>query len=125
LESAFKKYKADIACLIEEVDDPSQYGVINGPYLENGVIDVKQMVEKPKNPRSKHAIIAIYLFKPKIFKYLALARKTSKPQNQLAEAFNLALKNGDRFIGIMLKKQERRIDIGTPQSYSKVLVSLK
>ncbi|MFY9300354.1 MAG: sugar phosphate nucleotidyltransferase [Candidatus Nitrosotenuis sp.] len=125
LEANFKKYKADMAFLIEDVNDPSQYGVVNGPLLEKGIIDVKEMVEKPKKPRSKHAVIAIYLFKPKIFNYLALARKKSNPQNQLAEAFNMALKNGDRIIGVLLQKGERRIDIGTPQSYSKVLVSLK
>ncbi|MEX1053815.1 MAG: sugar phosphate nucleotidyltransferase [Nitrosopumilaceae archaeon] len=125
LESNFKKYKADIACLIEEVENPSQYGVVNGPLLERGIIDIKEMVEKPKKPRSKHAVIAIYIFKPKIFKYLAEARRTSEPQNQLADAFNIALRNGDRIIGVILRKGERRIDIGTPQSYSKVLVSLK
>lgn len=125
LEENFKKYKADMAFLIEDVKDPSQYGVVNGPFLEKGIIDVKEMVEKPKKPRSKHAVIAIYLFKPKIFKYLALARKRSEPQNQLAEAFNMALKNGDKIIGVLLQKGEKRIDIGTPQSYSKVLVSLK
>jgi len=125
LESNFKKYKADIACLIEEVENPSQYGVVNGPLLERGIIDIKKMVEKPKKPRSKHAVIAIYIFKPKIFKYLAEARRTSKPQNQLADAFNIALRNGDRIIGVVLRKGEKRIDIGTPKSYSKVLVSLK
>jgi len=125
LESSFKKYKADIACLIEEVENPSQYGVVSGSMLEDRIINVKKIVEKPKKPKSKHAVIAIYIFKPKIFKYLSLARKNSSPQNQLSGAFNIALKNGDRVIGVILKKNERRIDIGTPETYSKVLVSLK
>ena len=125
LESSFKKYKADIACLIEEVENPSQYGVVSGSMLEDGIINVKKIIEKPKKPKSKHAVIAIYIFKPKIFRYLSLARKNSSPQNQLSDAFNIALKNGDRVIGVILKKNERRIDIGTPETYSKVLVSLK
>lgn len=125
LESSFKKYKADIACLIEEVENPSQYGVVSGSMLEDGVINVKKIVEKPKKPKSKHAVIAIYIFKPKIFRYLSLARKNSSPQNQLSNAFNIALKNGDRVIGVILKKSERRIDIGTPETYYKVLLSLK
>jgi len=82
LENSFKKYKADIACLIEEVEDPSQYGVVSGTILENGIIDIKEIVEKPKKPKSKNAIIAIYIFKPKIFKYLSLVKKQSSPQNQ-------------------------------------------
>ena len=125
LENSFKKYKADIACLIEEVEDPSQYGVVSGTILENGIIDIKEIVEKPKKPKSKNAIIAIYIFKPKIFKYLSLVKKQSSPQNQLSDAFEMALKKGDKMIGVVLKKNEKRVDIGTPETYSKVLVSLK
>ncbi len=125
LENSFKKYKADIACLIEEVDDPSQYGVVSGTILENGIIDIKEIVEKPKKPKSKNAIIAIYIFKPKIFKYLSLVKKQSSPQNQLSDAFEMALHKGDKIIGVVLKKNEKRVDIGTPETYSKVLVSLK
>ena len=125
LENNFKKYNADIACLIEEVENPSQYGVVTGDILENGVIDIKEIIEKPKKPKSKNAVIAIYIFKPKIFKYLEQVKRKSTPQNQLSDAFEVAIKKGDRMIGIVLKKNERRIDIGTPETYSKVLVSLK
>ena len=125
LQRNFEKYDADIACLIEEVDNPSQYGVVSGPILEKGVIKITKMVEKPKKPKSKFAIIAIYYFKPKIFKYLYNVRKESNQQNQLSNAFNLALKKGDKMIGIVLNKNEKRIDIGTPETYSKILTSLK
>ena len=125
LENNFEKYNADIACLIEEVDDPSQYGVVSGPVLEKGVIKITKMVEKPKKPKSKFAIIAIYYFKPQIFKHLAAVRKESNQQNQLANAFNLALKRGDKIIGIVLNRNEKRIDIGTPETYSKILASMK
>ncbi len=125
LETNFKKYNAEIACLIEDVKNPSQYGVVDGPILETGVIDIKKIQEKPKKPISRHAIIAIYIFKPTIFQYLVNTKKTTDPDKQLAEAFNLAIKNGSKVIGILLKKNERRIDIGTPESYAKVLGSLK
>ncbi len=125
LEKCFKKYDADIACLIEEVENPTQYGVVSGTRLEKGVLEIKKMQEKPKKPKSKHAIIAIYIFKPVIFEYLAKAKKKSNPDKQLAEAFNIALKRGSKVIGVILNKGERRFDIGTPESYSKVLVSLK
>lgn len=125
LETNFKKYDAEIACLIEEVKNPSQYGVVNGPILERGVIDIKEMQEKPKKPKSKYAIIALYIFKPSIFQYLAQAKKKSHPEKQLAQAFNIAMKKKKKVIGVILKKNERRIDIGTPESYAKVLGSLK
>lgn len=125
LESAFKKHNAEIAFLIEEVDNPTQYGVVNGPFLENGVMEIKEMQEKPKKPKSKYAIIAIYIFNPSIFGYLSTAKKRLNPEKQLAEAFNLAMKNKAKIIGVLLKNEEKRIDIGTPESYANVLVSLK
>jgi len=125
LEKKFKKHNADIAFLVEKVDDPSKYGVVCGPYLEKGVINVKSMIEKPKNPPSKNAIIAIYIFKPIIFKYLEMAKKNSNSENQLAEALNIAIKNQNKIIGIMLKNNEKRVDIGTPESYMKVLSSIQ
>jgi len=125
LETNFKKYNAEIACLIEKVENPSQYGVVNGPILERGIIEIKEMQEKPKKPKSKYAIIALYIFKPSIFQYLAQAKKKSHPEKQLAQAFNIAMKKKKKVIGVILKKNERRIDIGTPESYAKVLGSLK
>jgi UTP--glucose-1-phosphate uridylyltransferase len=125
LETSFKKYNADIACLLEEVVNPTNYGVVNGPILESGVIDIKEMQEKPKNPKSRLAIIAIYIFKPIIFQYLANPKKKTDPEKQLAEAFNIAIKKGKKVIGVVLKANERRIDIGTPESYAKVLSSLQ
>ena len=92
LEKAFIKYDAEVACLIEEVDNPSQYGVVNGKILEKGILDINEIQEKPKKPKSKHAIIAIYIFKSSIFKYLKEAKKNGNPEFQLAEAFNIALK---------------------------------
>ena len=124
LESKFKKYRADIAFLIEQVADPSQYGVIKGKILERGIIEVKEMEEKPKRPTSKYAIIAIYMFKPTIFQYLSEAEKLVHPDKQLAEAFNIAIRNGAKMIGVMLKKSEKRMDVGTPETYLKVLRSL-
>ncbi len=125
LESNFKKHDAEIAFLVEEVDNPSEYGVVNGTLLNEGVLDVNEIQEKPKKPKSKYAIIAVYMFKPIIFDYLEKAKKNSKPEMQLAEAFNIAIKKGSKVIGVVLKNNERRIDIGTPETYAKVLVSLK
>ena len=125
LETSFVKYNAEIACLIEEVEDPRKYGVVSGNILEKEILNVKVMQEKPKKPKSKYAIVAIYLFKPSIFEYLEQAKNQSESEKQLAEAFNIALKKGKRVIGVILKKNEHRIDIGTPETYAKVLNSLK
>jgi UTP--glucose-1-phosphate uridylyltransferase len=125
LEKAFKKYDADIACLVEEVDDPKKYGVVNGTFLENGVMKITEMKEKPKNPSTKFAIIAIYIFKSSIFNKLSDVKIKGNPEKQLAYAFNMAIKKNENVIGVFLKKSEKRIDIGTPESYLQVLTSSK
>ena len=125
LERAFKKYDAEIACLVEEVNDPRKYGVVNGKMLENGIMEIEKMEEKPKKPSSKNAIIAIYIFKSTIFQKLSKVRKDGDLEKQLANAFNLAIKQNEKIIGVLLKKSEKRIDIGTPESYFDVLGSSK
>ena len=125
LETNFKKYNADFAFLLEEVPDPSKYGVVDGEFLEKGVMHINKMQEKPKNPKSKFAIIAIYIFKPLIFNYLSKVKKSAKPEKQLADAFNLAIKDRRKIIGVILNKNEKRIDIGTPDSYTNILESLR
>lgn len=124
LVDKFKKYDAEIACLVEDVKDPSHYGVIEGSEIENGVIDVKKIIEKPKGVKFATVIIAIYIFKPSIFTYLNSVKK-GNPEKQLARAFTLAMKKKGKIIGVKLKKNERRIDIGTPESYTKVLLDYK
>ena len=125
LETNFKKYNADFAFLLEEVPDPSKYGVVDGEFLEKDIMSINKMQEKPKNPKSKFAIIAIYIFKPLIFNYLSKVKKSAKPEKQLADAFNLAIKDKRKIIGVILNKNEKRIDIGTPDSYTNVLESLR
>ena len=93
--------------------------------IENGIMEIEKMEEKPKKPSSKNAIIAIYIFKSTIFQKLSKVRKEGNLEKQLANAFNLAIKQNEKIIGVLLKKSEKRIDIGTPESYFDVLGSSK
>ena len=54
-----------------------------------------------------------------------MVKKNTNPEIQLAEALNMALKNQNKIIGVMLEKNEKRVDIGTPESYTKVLSSIQ
>lgn len=124
LKKYFLKYDAEIACLIEDVKDPRKYGVIEGKILEKNVIKIDSVVEKPKKPKSNSAVIAIYIFKPSIFNYLKKVKNTGSPEQQLARAINMSLKKNTA-IGIKIKKNEKRLDVGTPESYLNVLHNYK
>lgn len=119
LKKYFLKYDADIACLIEDVKDPRKYGVIQGKALEKNVIKIDSVVEKPEKPKSNSAVIAIYMFKPSIFKYLKKVKNLGNAEQQLARAITMSLEK-NKFIGIKLEKNEKRLDVGTPESYLSV-----
>lgn len=118
LEKAFLDQDADMAFLVTEVDDPSAYGVIQGNEVKKGMIKVKNLEEKPKKPKSKLAVIAIYIFKSSIFPILQKTKPDNKGEIQLADAVKSIINNGNT-VAIKLKRNEKRIDVGTPESYIK------
>lgn len=122
LEEAFEGSGADIAFLLEDVDDPSQYGVVEGPDMGGGVIDVRAVREKPARPASRHAIVAVYMLRPSIFEYLDAAAG-APPGARLAEAFRLAIKDGRRAVGVLLGDGEHRMDVGTHESYARLFAA--
>lgn len=118
LEKAFFEYDADMAFLVTEIDDPRSYGVIQGTEIKKGIIKVDSLEEKPKKPKSKLAVIAIYIFKSSIFTILQKTKPDKKGEIQLADAVKSVINNGNT-IAVKLKNNERRIDVGTPESYIK------
>ena len=118
LEKAFFEYDADMAFLVTEVDDPRSYGTIQGKEIKKGIIKVDSLEEKPKKPKSKLAVIAIYIFKSSIFTILQKTKPDKKGEIQLADAVKSVINNGNT-IAVKLKNNERRIDVGTPESYIK------
>jgi UTP--glucose-1-phosphate uridylyltransferase len=121
LMTAFDKYNCDVIFFVEEIDDPRQYGVIEGVEIEHNLYEVNSIIEKPEFPTSNLAIIAVYIFKPCIFDALEQVKPDHKGEIQLADALNILLKSGHKLLAMELEKDERRIDIGTPLSYFNVL----
>jgi UTP--glucose-1-phosphate uridylyltransferase len=116
LEHAFFKYDADIAFLVTRIKDPRNYGVVEGKKEKDGVIIVKNLEEKPKKPKSNLAVIATYIFKPMIFDVIKKVKADKKGEIQLADAIQNVIKTG-KTVAVELKSNEKRIDVGTPESY--------
>jgi UTP--glucose-1-phosphate uridylyltransferase len=117
---AFRNYDADVVFLIEEVEDPRGYGVILGEKIEPDIFRVKKVVEKPQIPPSNLAIIALYVFKPIIYRMIEKIKPDENDEVQLTDAISLLL-NQRKVYAVKLKDEERRIDIGTPETYLKTL----
>lgn len=119
----FEEYDADTLFLVEEVPDPRKYGVITGKEVNSGIFRVTSIVEKPEKPLSNLAIVAIYIFKPIIYKAIKKVEPDRNGEIQLSDALKLLIAWNCKVYGLKLKPNERRIDIGTAESYIEMLKS--
>ena len=116
LEAAFFSNGADIALLVDRVERPEQYGVIEGRGIGDGLFRVEHLEEKPRRPKTNLAIIATYIFKPSIFCELERVEPDRNGEIQLTDAIGSLVANG-KCVAVELGAAEKRIDVGTPESY--------
>jgi UTP--glucose-1-phosphate uridylyltransferase len=113
-------YDADVTILLQDVLDPRQYGVVVGEDLGDGIMKVASAEEKPAKPKSKTAITAIYLFKETVFPLLASATPGKNGEIQLTDAIQSLCLSG-RVMGLKLRNDELRLDIGSPETLMEAL----
>jgi len=121
LATAHRKYHASATILLQDVPDPRQYGVVEGDYLEEGVIRMTSAVEKPDAPKSNHAIMPVYIFTDKIFKALSETKPGTDGELQLTDAIQRLITTRERVIGVSLGNDELRLDLGTPETMLEAL----
>ena len=116
LEDAFFSNGADIALLVGRVERPEQYGIIEGRGIGDGLFRVEHLEEKPRRPKTNLAVIATYIFKPSIFCELERVEPDRNGEIQLTDAIGSLAANG-KCVAVELGAAEKRIDVGTPESY--------
>jgi len=121
LLGVFEKYKADAAFLVLEIEKPKQYGIVEGKEIEEGVIKVCSVVEKPEKPKTNWAIMAMYVFHPIIFKALGETKPGKNGEVQLTDAIQKVIDWGLNVYGIKLEKGYSHLDIGSPERYWEAL----
>ena len=117
----FEDRDADAVFLVEEVEDPRGYGVMVGNEIEPCVFKVKRVIEKPKEPPSSLAIIALYAFNPIIHGAIEKVKPDESGEVQLTDAIQLLLNWQCDIYALKLRPGERRIDIGLPETYLKTI----
>lgn len=85
-----EEYAAGIG--LQEVDEPSRYGIVG----RNEAGDVTELVEKPENPPSNLALIGIYLFTPEIFEQIEDLEPSWRGELEITDAIQGLLDNGRR-----------------------------
>lgn len=117
LEDALFSFDVDMAFLVENAENPEQYGVIAGERASKGVLMVRHLEEKPQTPKTNLAIIATYASKPSILCALEETRPDRNGELQLSDAIIQLVSQG-RCVAVELESGERRMDVGTPASYA-------
>ena len=121
LADVFLRRRADAVFLIEEVEDPSAYGVVSVDDLGGGLYRVLDIVEKPARPPSNLATIAIYVFSPAIYDAIERTEPDETGEIQLTDAIRSLVHEGRPVYALRLGEGEKRVDIGTPEGYWRAL----
>ncbi len=121
LLDAFKRLNADAAFLVLEIENPKQYGIVEGDEVEPGIISVKSVVEKPEKPKTHWAIMAMYAFHPVIFKALETTEPGKNGEIQLTDAIQKLIDWGSKVYAVKLDSSYAHLDIGSPERYWQAL----
>jgi UTP--glucose-1-phosphate uridylyltransferase len=95
------------------LDKVGRYGIVGGSFIENGLMRLDTLVEKPtpEAAPSEYAIAARYALSPTIFECLAQTKPGAGGEIQLTDALQLLLRL-EPVHGVILSS--RRHDIGNP-----------
>lgn len=121
LINVFEEHDADAVFCVEKVRDPRKYGVITGSKVANNLYLVKKVIEKPSQPPSNMAIVAVYAFNSEIYQAIEETPPDASGEVQLTNAIQRLIDQNHTVYAVELSSKEKRLDIGTPRSYLKAL----
>ena len=121
LLDAYERVNADAAFIVLEIENPRQYGIMEGDEVENGIFKVNRVVEKPDKPATNLAIMAMYVFHPVIFKALEATEPGRYGEIQLTDAIQKLVEWGLKVYAVKLDNGYSHLDIGSPERYWKAL----
>jgi UTP--glucose-1-phosphate uridylyltransferase len=121
LLDVYERLDADAAFIVLEIENPKQYGIVEGDEVEVGVIKVRIVVEKPEKPKTNLAIMAMYIFKPVIFKALEATKLGKNGEIQLTDAIQKLVDWGLKVYAVKLGSSYAHLDIGSPERYWEAL----
>lgn len=85
----FEKQKEGAKILLKEVSDPQRFGV---PELDGDRI--VKIEEKPKNPKSKYAVIGIYFYDSMVFDIIKTLKPSERGELEITDVNNRYIEKG-------------------------------
>ncbi|MBP9690889.1 UTP--glucose-1-phosphate uridylyltransferase, partial [Candidatus Woesebacteria bacterium] len=127
LIEAYDKYQSTCLASVRVTEDEeyNRYGFAGGTEIEDGVMDVKEIIEKPGKEKapSNLANVSGFIFTPDIFGYLEKAMKTLPEGEELYynDALKQMLEDGKKVYAIEIKNG-KYYDTGNKMQYLKTVV---
>jgi glucose-1-phosphate thymidylyltransferase len=83
----FEKQPKGAKIFLKEVDNPREYGVaeLSGKLVKN-------IVEKPKDPKSNYAVIGIYMFDPEVWRIIDALKPSGRGELEITDVNNAYIK---------------------------------
>jgi len=85
----FRKQKDGAKILLKEVPDPQRFGV-----AELRGDRIAQIEEKPKEPKSRYAVIGIYLFDQEVFNIIKTLKPSGRGELEITDVNNRYIEKG-------------------------------
>lgn len=128
LSDIYDKHNASVLACIRATkpEDYARYGFAGGKEIDNGLIDIDAVIEKPGSRESSPSDLATvsgFLFTPDIFKYLHQAQESMEPGAELwyNDALKLMLADGKKVLAAEIQNG-RYYDAGDKLEYLKTVV---
>lgn len=125
MAATFARCAADVVVGVEEValDRVSLYGIVK-PAGSEETFPVETIVEKPSPDvaPSRLAVAGRYVFSPTIFRAVRETASGAKGEVQITDAIRLIAEQGGTVLGVKLRPDEQRFDIGNLPGYFEAFI---
>ncbi len=125
LVEAYDKYNDPIIGLTKVArEEVHKFGVYTGVDLDENMMEIKQLVEKPKNEEAPALTVApgAYIITPEVFKILSSIKHGNSGEIRLIDAFEIMLEKNRPLYGKILEGQW--LDTGDPFNLLRVSIYL-
>ncbi|WP_173917912.1 glucose-1-phosphate thymidylyltransferase [Halobacillus sp. Marseille-Q1614] len=106
LKESFDKENIDGSIMLTKVKNPEDYGI-----AEVKKKKIINLVEKPEKPKSKLAVIGVYIFTPLIFKAIHSITPSSRGEYEITDAIQWMINQG--YAINYVKAHKPAFDVGT------------
>ena len=85
----FRKQKEGAKILLKEVPDPERFGVAE--IVDGKIVGIE---EKPKVPKSRYAVIGIYMYDARVFDIIRTLRPSDRGELEITDVSNAYIREG-------------------------------